>query len=54
MEEDFKQVVYGYLPSAELVDYASVKGFLILRPYGYAIWENIQKYMDAEFKRPAM
>ncbi len=36
---------------AELVEYASVKGFTILRPYGYAIWENIQRIMDAEFKK---
>ena len=33
---------------AELVDYASVKGFMILRPYGYAIWENIQHIMDGD------
>ena len=39
------------LPKAELVEYASVKGFTILRPYGYAIWENMQNIMDAEFKK---
>ena len=33
------------------MDYASVKGFMILRPYGYAIWENIQRIMDGMFKK---
>ena len=51
MEEDFAKWYTDICLKAELVDYASVKGFLILRPYGYAIWENIQKYMDAEFKK---
>ena len=36
---------------AELMDYSKVKGFIIYRPYGYAIWENIQAYLDAEFKK---
>ena len=44
MEEDFAKWYTDICLKAELVDYASVKGFLILRPYGYAIWENIQKY----------
>ena len=51
MEEDFTKWYTDICLKAELVDYASVKGFLILRPYGYAIWENIQKYMDNEFKK---
>ena len=51
MEEDFAKWYTDICLKAELVDYASVKGFLILRPYGYAIWENIQRYMDAEFKK---
>ena len=51
MEEDFAKWYTDICLKAELVDYASVKGFLILRPYGYAIWENIQKYMDNEFKK---
>ena len=50
MEEDFAKWYTDICLKAELVDYASVKGFLILRPYGYAIWENIQRLMDAEFK----
>ena len=51
MEEDFAKWYTDICLKAELVDYASVKGFLILRPYGYAIWENIQRLMDAEFKK---
>ena len=50
MEEDFAQWYTDICLKAELVDYASVKGFMILRPYGYAIWENIQRLMDAKFK----
>ncbi len=38
-----RPVVHRHLQKAELVEYSSVKGFIILRPYGYAIWENIQK-----------
>lgn len=36
---------------AELADYGPAKGTMIFRPYGYGIWENVQKYMDAEFKK---
>ncbi len=36
---------------AELMDYSKVKGFIIYRPYGYAIWENIQEYLNVEFKK---
>ena len=51
MEVDFAQWYTDICRKAELVEYASVKGFTILRPYGYAIWENIQRLMDAEFKK---
>ncbi len=51
MEVDFAQWYTDICRKAELVEYASVKGFTILRPYGYAIWENIQHIMDAEFKK---
>ena len=51
MEDDFAQWYTDICRKAELIDYASVKGFMILRPYGYAIWENIQRLMDAEFKK---
>ena len=36
---------------AELMSYSKVKGFIVYRPYGYAIWENMQKYLDADFKK---
>ena len=51
MEVDFAQWYTDICRKAELVEYASVKGFTILRPYGYAIWENMQRIMDAEFKK---
>ncbi|MBR6425751.1 MAG: proline--tRNA ligase [Oscillospiraceae bacterium] len=51
MEDDFAQWYTDICRQAELVEYASVKGFTILRPYGYAIWENIQRILDGEFKK---
>ncbi len=50
MDEDFAKWYTDVVIKAELVDYSSVKGCLIIRPYGYAIWENIQKIMDGMFK----
>ena len=50
MDEDFAKWYTDVCLKAELIDYASVKGCMIIRPYGYAIWENIQKNMDALFK----
>ena len=49
-EENFAQWYTDICLKAELVEYSSVKGFIILRPYGQAIWENIQKNLDARFK----
>lgn len=49
-EDDFAQWYTDVCKKAELMDYSSVKGFIIYRPYGYAIWENIQAYMDKRFK----
>ena len=51
MDEDFAQWYTDICKKAELIEYTSVKGCLVLRPYGCAIWENIQKILDAEFKR---
>lgn len=51
MEDDFAQWYTDICKKAELIDYSSVKGFMILRPYSYAIWENIQRIMDGEFKK---
>ena len=50
MEVDFAQWFTDVCKKAELIDYTSVKGMFILRPYGYALWENIQKTLDARFK----
>lgn len=47
---DFAQWYTDVCRKAELMDYSSVKGFIIYRPYGYAIWEMIQNYMDGRFK----
>ncbi|MBQ0009024.1 MAG: proline--tRNA ligase [Firmicutes bacterium] len=49
-EQDFAQWYTDVCKKAELMDYSSVKGFIIYRPYGYAIWEQIQAYLDKRFK----
>ena len=51
METDFAQWYTDVCKKAELIDYSSVKGMFILRPYGYALWENIQKELDSQFKK---
>ncbi|MEG1404020.1 MAG: proline--tRNA ligase, partial [Oscillospiraceae bacterium] len=50
MEVDFTKWYTDVCTKAELIDYSGVKGLLILRPYGYAIWENIQSELDRRFK----
>ncbi len=50
MEEDFAQWYTDICKKAELVEYTSVKGCMVIRPYGYAIWENIQRILDGMFK----
>lgn len=50
MEEDFAQWYTDIVKKAELIAYTSVKGCMVIRPYGYAIWENIQKILDSMFK----
>lgn len=50
MDEDFAKWYTDIVKKAELTDYSSVKGCMIIRPYGYAIWENIQKVLDQKFK----
>ena len=49
-DEDFAKWYTDVCRKAELMDYSSVKGFIIYRPYGYALWEMIQAYMDKKFK----
>ena len=51
MEVDFAKWYTDVCKKAELIDYSSIKGIFIYRPYGYALWENIQRILDAEFKK---
>ena len=51
MDVDFAQWYTDVCTKAELIDYSSIKGMFIYRPYGYAIWENIQRILDGEFKK---
>jgi len=48
---DFPQWYTDVVLKTKLVDYGPVKGTMVIRPYGYAIWENIQKELDARFKK---
>ena len=50
INEDFTQWYTDVCLKAELVDYSTVKGCMILRPYGYALWENISRILDGQFK----
>ena len=49
-DTDFAKWYTDVCKKADLVDYSSVKGSMIIRPYGYAIWENMQKILDKKFK----
>lgn len=49
-DTDFAKWYTDVVKKADLVDYSSVKGSMIIRPYGYAIWENMQKILDKKFK----
>ena len=49
-EDDFAQWYTDVCKKAELMEYSTVKGFIIYRPYGYAIWEEIQNYLNKKFK----
>ena len=51
MEQDFAQWFTDVCKKAQLIDYSSIKGVFVYRPYGYAIWENIQNILDKEFKK---
>lgn len=51
MEEDFTKWYTDIVKKAELMDYSSVRGCMVLPPYGYAIWENIQHILDSRFKK---
>ncbi len=49
-DTDFAKWYTDVVKKADLVDYSSVKGSMIIRPYGYAIWENMQRVLDKKFK----
>lgn len=49
-EEDYSRWYTDIIAAAELADYAPVKGCMVIRPYGYAVWENIQRALDQMFK----
>jgi hypothetical protein len=51
MSEDFSRWYLDVIRLCQLADYGPVRGTMVLRPYGYAIWECIQGWLDAEFKR---
>ncbi len=51
MDVDFAQWYTDVVKKAELMDYSTIKGFMILKPGGYAIWENIQRELDGRFKK---
>ncbi len=48
--EDFSKWYIELIRKAELADYAPMKGMMIIRPYGFALWENIQSLLDRRFK----
>lgn len=50
MEDDFPQWYTDVIMKTDLVDYSPVKGFMVIKPYGYAVWENIQAFADRRFK----
>ena len=50
-DQDFASWYTDVVRVADLISYSSVKGSMIIRPYGYAIWENMQSILDKEFKK---
>ena len=50
MDVDFAQWYTDICKKAELVEYTSVKGCMVIRPYGYAIWEHMQRILDNMYK----
>ncbi len=49
--EDYSQWYLDLILKTEMVDYSPVKGFMVIRPYGYALWENMQALLDRRFKK---
>ena len=50
MEEDFAQWYTDVVTKAGLIAYSNIKGFMVIKPAGYALWEAVQKHLDARFK----
>ena len=50
MSDDFNQWYTDIIQQAQLADYSPVKGTMVIRPYGYALWEGVQSYLDKRFK----
>ena len=50
MSEDFNQWYTDIIQQAQLADYSPVKGTMVIRPYGYSLWEGVQSYLDKRFK----
>ena len=50
MSEDFNQWYTDIIQQAKLADYSPVKGTMVIRPYGYSLWEGVQAYLDKKFK----
>jgi prolyl-tRNA synthetase len=50
MEEDFAQWYTDVVTKADLIDYSSVRGSMIIRPYGYSLWDNIKNELDRRIK----
>ncbi|MCP3740209.1 proline--tRNA ligase [Rossellomorea sp. BNER] len=51
MDDDFAQWYTDVVTKAELIDYSSVRGSMIIRPYGYSLWENIKSELDDRIKK---
>ena len=51
MDVDFAQWYTDIVKKADLIDYSSVRGCMVFRPYGYAIWENIQQHTGRHVQR---
>ncbi len=50
MSEDFNEWYTDIIQQAQLADYSPVKGTMVIRPYGYSLWEGVQSYLDKKFK----
>ena len=51
INSNFTQWYTDVVLKTDMVDYGPVKGTMVIKPYGYAIWENIQRYLDTDFKK---